>query len=462
MPRRAETTRATMKRVAFYTFGCRLNQYDTEALRTLFEDSGRWRSVPWADEAEAYVVNTCSVTARADANARKAVRRLHERRPEAKIVVSGCYAQRAPREIAELPGVSLVIGAADRAAVVGEVEALSAGDTRVAVSPISEASTFLDLPITEMKEHSRAFVKVQEGCNESCTFCIVPRTRGRSRSRSPESVLAQVRQLVAGGYVEIVVTGVHVGDYGLDLPAGERSLTVLLRGILEVPGVERLRLSSIEPASVTPELIALMAEAPHFARHFHIPLQSGSDEILSRMQRRYRVDRFRTLIEDIAGAIPECGIGTDVICGFPGESDGDFRRTFDLLEALPITYLHPFTYSVRPGSAAEVYGDQVSGEVKKRRVGSLKRLFRDKSRAFREHHVGAVMPVLMESSRAVGSAHLSGWTDNYLKVNLGPGEAGATVEEVCIEGLDERGELYGRRLGAAAANRDTQSLALPG
>lgn len=451
-----------MKRVAFYTLGCRLNQYDTEALRTLFEESGRWRSVPWAGDAEAYVVNTCSVTARADASARKAIRRLHERRPGAKIVVSGCYAQRAPREIAELPGVSLVLGAADRAAVVGEVEALSAGETRVAVSPISEASTFLDVPITGMMEHRRAFVKVQEGCNESCTFCIVPRTRGRSRSRHPESVLAQVRQLVGGGYVEIVITGVHVGDYGLDLPAGERSLTALLRGILEVPGVERLRLSSIEPASVTPELISLMAEAPHFARHFHIPLQSGSDEILSRMRRRYRAGRFRDLIEGIADAIPGCGIGTDVICGFPGESDGDFRRTFDLLEALPITYLHPFTYSARPGSAAEACGDPVGGEVKKRRVRALKRLFRDKSRAFREGHVGALMPVVIESSRGTGPTLLSGWTDNYLKVNLGPGEVGAAVERVRIEGVDERGELVGRRLGAAAPPRATSSPALRG
>ena len=207
-----------------------------------------------------------------------------------------------------------------------------------------------------MMEHSRAFVKVQEGCNESCTFCIVPRTRGRSRSRAAKSVLDQVRRLVDGGYVEIVVTGVHVGDYGLDLPpAGRLSLPELLRRILEVPGVQRLRLSSVEPASVTAELIELMAGEPRFARHFHLPLQSGSDSVLSRMQRRYRSDHFRSLVGTVSEAIPECGIGTDVICGFPGESDADFRRTFDLLEELPITYLHPFTYSVRPGSAAEAY-----------------------------------------------------------------------------------------------------------
>ena len=438
-----------MKRVAFYTFGCRLNQYDTEAIRTLFEKSGRWRSVPWSDDAEAYVVNTCSVTARADATARKAIRRLHAQRDGAKIIVTGCYAQRAPEEIAALPGVSLVIGAADRAAVVAEAEASGAAAVRMAVSPVSEATTFLDVPITEMMEHSRAFVKVQEGCDEGCTFCIVPQTRGRSRSRSAQSVLDQVRKLVDGGYVEIVISGVHVGDYGLDLPAGRLSLPELLRRILDTPGLERLRLSSIEPASVTEELIELMAGEAKFARHFHIPLQSGSDAVLTRMRRRYRADRFRALIRGIAEAIPECGIGTDVICGFPGESDADFQRTFDLLEQLPVSYLHPFTYSVRPGSVAESYGDQVPGDVKKRRMQSLKRLFREKSRSFRERHVGRVMPVVVESSRSRGKAPLCGWTDNYLKVNLGTGEPGAPMERVHVTGLNEQGELVGQRLATA-------------
>ena len=445
-----------MKRVAFHTFGCRLNQYDTEAIRTLFEESGRWRSVPWSDEAEAYVVNTCSVTARADASARKAIRRLHEQRGGAKIIVTGCYAQRAPKEIAALPGVSLVMGAANRAQIVGEAESVEPAEARLAVPPVSEATRFLDVPITEMMDHSRAFVKVQEGCNEECTFCIVPQTRGRSRSRSARSVLDQVRQLVDGGYVEVVISGVHVGDYGLDLSSQRIGLPELLRRILEIPGLLRLRLSSIEPASVTEELIDLMAGESCFARHFHIPLQSGSDSILSRMHRRYRSEHIRLLIRRIAERIPECGIGTDVICGFPGESDVDFQRTFDLLEDLPITYLHPFTYSVRPGSAAESFGDQVSGEVKKRRVQSLKRLFKEKSRAFRERHVGRVMPVVVEASRSRGATCLSGWTDNYLKVNLGAGEAGPPIEQVRIEGLNERGELTGRRL------RDDEDAPLDG
>ena len=434
-----------MKRVAFCTFGCRLNQYDTETIRTLLEREGGWRAVSVREPAELYVVNTCTVTARADATARKAIRRLHQERPDARILVTGCYAQRAPEELAELPGVSLIVGAADRGAVAREVDALRPGELRIAVSPISAATEFLDVPITQMMEHSRAFVKVQEGCNEACTFCIVPQTRGRSRSRGIDSVVEQARGLVSGGHVEIVVTGVHVGDYGLDLAEQTRSLAPLLRLLLDVPGLRRLRLSSIEPASVSPEIIELMANEPRFARHFHIPFQSGSNRVLARMKRRYRVEFFADLIGRIADAIPGCGIGTDVICGFPGETDDDFQRTFDCLVELPITYIHPFTYSVRPGSAAEALGDRVPGDVKKRRTRSLKRLERVKSRAFRERHLDEVMPVVLEEHRRGGQARLMGLTDNYLRVELGEGTMRSPVENVRITALTETGVL-GERL----------------
>jgi len=432
-----------LKSVAFCTFGCRLNQYDTETIRTLLDEYGGWRSVPFRETADVYVVNTCSVTARADATCRKVIRRIHAERPEFAIVVTGCYAQRAPREIAALSGVRLIVGAADRGGIAHKMRRMPEGDLEIAVSPIADASEFVDIPITEMMEHSRAFVKVQEGCNESCSFCIVPQTRGTSRSRRPESVLAQVRELVASGYVEIVLTGVHLGDYGLDLPGHRRMLTGMVREILEIPGLQRFRLSSIEPASITQGLIDLMAGHDTFARHFHIPLQSASDAVLSRMKRRYTAEHFSKLIRRISGAIPDCGIGTDVICGFPGETDAHFQETFDCLAELPITYLHPFTYSVRPGSEAERYGDQIPGDVKKRRTRSLKRLMRDKQRAFRERHVGRTLPVLLESSRRNGNSYLAGWTDNYLRVELGEGEADGGVVDVRIVAADDdrlRGE----------------------
>jgi threonylcarbamoyladenosine tRNA methylthiotransferase MtaB len=437
-----------LKSVAFCTFGCRLNQYDTETIRTLLDEYGGWRSVPFRETADVYVVNTCSVTARADATCRKAIRRIHAEQPDSAIVVTGCYAQRAPQELAELPGVRLIVGAADRGHIAAKMSHMRQGDLEIAVSPIAEASEFVDVAITEMMEHSRAFVKVQEGCNESCSFCIVPQTRGVSRSRKPDSVLAQVHELLASGYVEIVLTGVHLGDYGLDLPGNRHMLADLVRDVLAIPQVQRFRLSSIEPASITDELIELMAGHEKFARHFHIPLQSASNAVLSRMKRRYTAEQFSQLIGRISGAIPDCGIGTDVICGFPGETDEHFQETFDCLAQLPITYVHPFTYSVRPGSEAQGYGDQIPGDVKKRRTRSLKRLTRDKQQAFRERHVGRTLPVLLETSRRGDRSHLAGWTDNYLRVELGEGEAESGVEDVHIVSL-HGDQLLGRRVSKA-------------
>ena len=448
--------KSNRERVAFRTFGCRLNQYDTESIRTLLEVSGRYEPAR-GDDADVYVVNTCSVTARADASARKAVRRIHAENPGAKIVVTGCYAQRASEELAALPGVSLVLGAADRGRVVEELEHVrQGGEARVAVAPIAEARKFLEVPITEMLERRRAFVKVQEGCNESCSFCIVPTTRGVSRSRDPEAVIEQVRRLVDGGYPEIVLTGVHAGDYGLDLEAlhpelsnsgcsdqgtglqGRRPIVDLIERILAVPGLERFRLSSIEPASVGDDLVSLMAGEERFARHFHVPMQSGNDYVLARMRRRYTAAGFRRLVERIAERVPDCGIGTDVICGFPGETDAAFQDTFAALVELPITYIHPFTYSARPGSESAGWKDDVPSEVKKRRVGALKRLSRDKSRAFRERHIGWTVGVLSEGP------HGSGWTDNYIRVEIdetGQAETGLSggVIPVMLGGLTAEG-----------------------
>jgi threonylcarbamoyladenosine tRNA methylthiotransferase MtaB len=429
-----------VKRVAFCTFGCRLNQYDTESIRTLLERDGAWRKVGQGEAADVVVVNTCTVTARADATARKAIRRIHAEQPEARIVVTGCYAQRAPGELAELPGVSLVVGAADRTLIPAKLDGLEPGPPEIAVSPIGEAKAFLDVPITEMMEHSRAFVKVQEGCNESCSFCIVPQTRGRSRSRPFESVIRQVEELIGAGHVEIVLTGVHVGDYGLDLPGGQRRLAALIERVLEVPGLARFRLSSIEPSSLTDELVELAASAPKFARHFHIPFQSGSDTVLSKMRRRYTSGRFASLVERIVERVPGCAIGADVICGFPGETQEDFQRTFDSLEALPVTHLHAFAYSVRPGSAAESLGDPVAGDEKKRRVRALKRLVREKHTAFRRRHLHAIVAILPEPERRGGEQRVAGWTDDYLRVDLGPGDAVETgLVDVRVTGLSDDG-----------------------
>ena len=231
----------------------------------------------------------------------------------------------------------------------------------------------------------------------------------------------------------------HLGDYGLDLPEGRRLLPDLIERILDVEGVERFRLSSIEPASLGDEIITLMAGSPKFARHFHIPFQSGSDAVLARMKRRYRAGELADLVTRIADRVPDCGIGADVICGFPGETDEDFLRTFEYVEKLPITYVHAFTYSPRPGSEAEHFPGEVPGEIRKRRTRALKRLSAEKHRRFAERHVGRIVEVLIEASRRGGAARIGGWTDNYLRVDLGEGEGSARIEPVEITGLDDNG-----------------------
>lgn len=436
-----------MTRVAFYTFGCRLNQYDTEVLRSLLEADEEWRTVPFEEEADVYVVNTCTVTAKADARARQVLRRLGQERPQARIVAAGCWAQRAPQEVASIPGVSLVLGAAERVRIREELDATEHGRVRVAVGPISEARTFPEVPVTELMERSRAFVKVQEGCNEACTFCVIPQTRGASRSRRPEHVLTQVSHLVKAGYGEIVLTGVHVGDYGLDLTERRRLLPDLVRDLLRVDGLGRLRLSSIEPSTVTPEIVDLLASEEKFARHLHVPLQSGSPEILSRMNRRYSVGQFVDLVERIATRVPECGLGTDVICGFPGETDLHFQQTFDRLEELPFSYLHAFTYSERPGSAAVDLDGTVPGDVRKRRTGALRRLSGEKSLAFRRRQIGRTEWVFVEGMHKEGTDWLSGFTGNFIRADLGPGRVERPLVRARLTGLTDDG-MVGERIVA--------------
>ncbi len=430
-------TSSRPRRVAFRTFGCRLNQYDSEAMRTLLEGDEGYETAAPGETADVYVINTCSVTARADASARKAIRRLRKEYPTAKLVVAGCYAQRAPEEIARLSGVALVLGTPDRARIVEEITAAESEIPRIAVSPVDAESDFLDVPVTDMLGHTRAVVKVQDGCNQDCSYCIIPQTRGHSVSREPQQVIEQVGVLVAGGYPEVVISGVHVGDYGLDLKDSAWDLPRLLRALLAVPGLERLRLSSIEPASINHELIDLMASDRRFARHFHIPLQSGSDSVLERMGRCYRAADFSELVERIAATIPDCGIGSDLICGFPGETEDDFEQTLERLRATPLSYLHAFPYSIRPGSPAEAFGDQVPGDIKKQRVRMAKRLVSEKNERFRRAQVGQRLRVLFEQVKGKGPS--AGWSDNYLRVEL-PGETGITgMKEVEITGLSISG-----------------------
>lgn len=437
-----------MRRVAFATLGCKLNQTDTESLRALLEADGAWTTVSEDGDPDLVVVNTCTVTSQADAKSRQTIRRLHERHPKAAIIAAGCYAQRAPQELAALPGVRRLVGAADRSRVAQIADAAFRGDIRADISPIEAAVDFLDVGSSSLsREKTRAFLRVQEGCGESCTFCIVPKTRGPSRSRPASSVLAETRALVGAGAREVVLTGVHLGEWGADF-AGKPLLADLVRDIVEVPGLLRVRLSSIEPSSVTPELVDLLAADRRVARQVHLPLQSGSDVIREGMRRRLTARDFEDLVREFDRRVPGIAIGTDVIAGFPGETDLDFQRTFDLLESLPIASLHAFSYSPRPGSAAESLGDPVSGEVKRRRTTALRRLSEVKSLTFREAGVGTEALVLLERGGRDEPTLLSGLTDNALRVEVprdanGRPSPGEVVRARLVEATGEgcRGEL---------------------
>jgi threonylcarbamoyladenosine tRNA methylthiotransferase MtaB len=434
--------------VAFATLGCKLNQYDSSELQALLEAEG-FRTVSFDEPAQVYVVNTCTVTSRADYSGRQAIRRAVARNPGAVVVVTGCYAQTNPEAIAAIPGVDLVLGTRDRHGLPALLaEARGRARPLVRVSDVFAPKPAPSIPLRRFAPgYTRAFVKVQDGCQHRCSFCIVPFARGESRSRPVEEVVVQVEGLVAAGYREVVLTGVDLGHYGWDL-VPRTSLAALVRRLLDVRGLARLRLSSILPAYVTEELIDLVAGAPRVCRHLHVPLQSGSDRVLRAMRRPYNGRLYRELIERLAAAVPDLGLGTDLIAGFPGETDGEFGETVALVEALPFTYLHVFSYSDRRGTeAARLPTPRVPPEVVRRRTACLRRLGAAKHAAFRRAQVGRTLEVLVLEQRERLAGRLLGLTDNYLEVAFdGPdalmgglthvritGTSGARAEGVLVD-----------------------------
>jgi threonylcarbamoyladenosine tRNA methylthiotransferase MtaB len=431
--------------VAFATLGCKLNQYDTAELQALLESRG-FRTVPFEAPAQLYVINTCTVTARADQSDRQVIRRAAARNPDALVVVTGCYAQTNPAAVAAIPGVDVVLGTRDR----DELPALLTG-LRKRVRPLVRVGDVFDerpLPVVPLRKfapgYTRAFVKVQDGCQHRCSFCIVPLARGGSRSQPLPIVVEQVETLVAAGYGEIVLTGVDLGHYGWDL-VPRLSLAALVRRLLEIAGLRRLRLSSILPAYFTPELIETIAAEPRVCRHLHVPLQSGADRLLRAMRRPYNVRLYRALIERLGATLPDLGLGTDVITGFPGEGAEEFADTEELLEALPFTYLHVFSYSDRRGTeATRLPIPRVPPAEIRRRTARLRQLGAARNLTFRQAQVGRELEVLVLEQRERGA--LVGLTDNYLEVAFaGPDALLRGFTRVRITGLaGER--LRGERL----------------
>ncbi|HEU5452760.1 MAG TPA: tRNA (N(6)-L-threonylcarbamoyladenosine(37)-C(2))-methylthiotransferase MtaB [Terriglobales bacterium] len=417
-------------------FGCRAAQADGAAIEQQLRERGL-KPAPVAGSAQVVVLNTCTVTASADKDVRAAIRRLQRENPDCKILVTGCYAQRAPQEVASIAGVNWVVGNSHKGKV-GEIvcgtqELVSisgagpAGGGRGTGSATAELfvgdifahTELLAAPVFEAAhERTRPNLKVQDGCNNRCSFCIIPSVRGRSRSLPLDAVLQQVNTLVAAGYRELVISGINLGQWGKDLDGfpQRRPFAALLRAVLELTALEKLRISSVEPMDWTEELIELVAGSPRIARHAHVPMQSGSDRVLRRMHRRYRPWHYAAKIRRIRQAMPTAAIGADVMVGFPGETDDDFEQTRRMIEELPFTYLHVFTYSSRPGTPSAEMPEQVPPAVMKERNRILRELAAEKKRAFLESFVGRELPAITLGAQKDGFTEAL--TDNYLPLWL--------------------------------------------
>ena len=433
--------------VALGTLGCRLNQVESQEMGALLERSG-FRVVSAEDAAQVYVVNTCTVTGRADLSDRQLVRRMARRNPEAFVVVTGCLAQTDPAAVAAIPGVDLIVGNQEKYRLPELLHSLvKRPRPTLAVGDVTAARGIPVAPLTRVAGRSRAFVKIQDGCQHRCAFCIVPAARGGSRSQDLKVVLDQVRARVEAGYLDITLTGVDIGHYGWDLYP-RTSLAALVHALAGIEGLGWLRLSSVLPSYFTPELIEAVTTLPVVAPHLHLPLQSGSDRVLRLMRRPYHTRMYRDLVHRIADAVPGLGLGADVIVGHPGESDEDFEATLAFVDSLPFSYLHVFSYSDRRGTEAAGRPDHVGPALIRERSRRLRRLGREKSLVFRCGLAGSRHRAVVLETRDPRSGLLSGLTANYVEVLFeGPDSLGRRM--VTLEVDETSGDrTYGRLLEA--------------
>ena len=402
--------------VALHTLGCKLNYAETSAIERLLKDDGFVKK-EFTEEADVYVINTCSVTENADKECRQLVRRIQRKAPEAMVVIIGCYAQLKPKEIAEIPGVDLVLGATEKFNITSHLKELTHGDSaKICSCEIEDIEGFHSS--FSLTDRTRTFLKVQDGCDYNCSFCTIPLARGRSRSNSIENVLSEIKKIAEAGVKEIVFTGINLGDFGKGgngVKTGETFYS-LLQVVENYNGVERYRISSIEPNLLTEEIIQLVADSKKIMPHFHIPLQSGSNKILGMMRRRYKRELYAERISMIKQLIPHCCIGVDVITGFPGETQKDFRETVDFLMSLDVSYLHVFTYSERANTQALEIEPVVPIHDRNERTKVLRSLSYKKMQQFTWEHSGQVRKVLFEGKTKNGM--MDGYTDNYIKISI--------------------------------------------
>jgi len=402
------------KKIIINTLGCKVNQYESAAFLCAFEESG-CQTAKVGEDADIVVINTCAVTANAGAESRKTVRRLMRRHPNAKVVITGCYAQMAANELAEIVESPVcIVGNGNKHLLVEAALKETPCDLTMLMGKILKKETISTLPMKRFGNRTRAYLRVQDGCNNFCTYCIVPYTRGPSRSLELGAILDQAQRFVDAGHKEMVITGIHVGMYGKDLKEN-MDITDLMVALCEAHPDIRFRLSSIEPQEITDKLLTAMATFQNFMPHFHIPLQSGDDTILSRMRRGYDRETFRTILKKCMRAFPDAAIGIDILTGFPGEGEEEFNNSKLLLEEIDGTYFHVFPYSKRPGTLAASFPDQVPKEVSAQRVATLRELAKNKQIEFYTRHLQTERPVLVEKKRNRENL-LCGFTDNYISV----------------------------------------------
>ena len=401
--------------IAITTLGCKANQFDSALMGTCLEGNG-FEIVPFHQWADIYVINTCTVTHKADYQSRQLIRRAHRLNPSSLIVVTGCYAQVYPEEVRAVDGVGVILGNAEKTSIANALRNPPTGSRPIVrVGDIEKEREIGEGDVYRFPGHTRALLKIQDGCNASCAYCIIPRARGRGRSLDPRRAITHLQRLGEGGFKEVMITGIHLGIYGLDL-SPPTSLAELCKKMEGVPSPQRIRLSSIEPCDFSPELIQSIASSPKVCHHLHIPMQSGDDDILRRMNRTYDGAFFPDLIHTLIQRIPDLNIGVDVIAGFPGEGERQFRKTYDLLEKSDIGYLHVFPYSGRRGTEAYEFPNQVNPQTKKRRCEELRALGRRKRTAFQERFIGGELEVLVEGKRDKLTGLLKGYSRNYIPV----------------------------------------------
>lgn len=417
---------------AVVTLGCKTNQFESASMAEQLMQAG-FEQVDFSAGAALVIVNTCTVTAATDSQSRNLIRRSRRLNPDCRVIVTGCYAQIDPSALKDLPGVDLVLGNGEKGQL---MDRLLAEGPKVQVGDIrQEQGVSVDLNF--FGSRSRAFVQIQNGCDAFCSYCIIPHARGPSRSARPEQVMEQVAKFCEAGFPEIVLTGIHIGGYGRDLQP-RTSLAELVAGLLDKTSVGRLRLGSIEPQELTDELIDLAASSSRVCPHFHIPLQAGDDGILKAMNRHYSVDYFRCLVNDIKARLPDAAIGLDVITGFPGETEETFANTRDLIASLPVTHLHVFPFSRRPGTPAATMPLQVPGPLARQRASALRELGEAKQRDFAQRFIGRKVNVVVEG-KGDGSQR-SGLTVHYLPVSFpGPADLAGSEVTVLVEGYGEDG-----------------------